>query len=134
MTYKDAKGVLLWKEGDEKPEDAVRRLRDGGAWYEEKQECGHPNRYIYYRGQKDDPNSKECLLCDNIDYEDSWIKSQVELRQAVKWSAAWKKVAKKWFFLCGMTSRWLNCLGRALIANNEEMNKVKILFPKHFKK
>jgi len=29
MTYKDAKGVLPWRPGDEKPEDSIRRLRDG---------------------------------------------------------------------------------------------------------
>lgn len=27
--YKDAKGVIPWKEGDELPEDVVRRLRGG---------------------------------------------------------------------------------------------------------
>ena len=28
-TYKNAKGVLPWHAGDEKPEDAIRRLRNG---------------------------------------------------------------------------------------------------------
>lgn len=64
-TYKDAKGVLPWKEGDGKPEDTIRRLR-GGVVMDKKPNlkpcpfCGskkttlRPNGVGYYVG---------CLNC-----------------------------------------------------------------------
>ncbi len=58
----------------------------GGEWYEEKQPCGHENRYLYI-----DPNEDHyCMWCL---YEDA----ENEAEQNEKWSAVWKRAAKKWF-------------------------------------
>jgi hypothetical protein len=37
-SYKNARGAIPWKEGDELPEDAIRRLRDGTP----QETCGLP--------------------------------------------------------------------------------------------
>ena len=35
MSYKDARGAIPWKEGDELPEEAIRRLRNSQDYLDE---------------------------------------------------------------------------------------------------
>jgi len=116
MSYKNAKGVLPWKEGDELPEETIKRMRGGAMDKGKKQhtpemECKKGHRYwvMDWTPEMPEEDYPDCPLCNHdrksgyypIPYVVAYPKQpeqqailETERDQARAWAAAWKNAAK----------------------------------------